>query len=338
MQIIQNYPLKYLNTFGIQARAAFFTELQSEHDIKTFLHTSACRDIPLLILGGGSNVLLTKDFDGCVAHVNNKGIEVTAESEEYVMVAAAAGELWENLIAFCMEHNYGGLENLSGIPGTVGSCPIQNIGAYGVEVKDCIAEVHAYMLDDCSKRILMAEECGFGYRDSIFKRELKGKVLIEKVVFCLSKQPEFKLSYKGVLEEVMRMSQGEIHIRMVSEAIKQIRGGKIPDTITLGSAGSFFKNPCVDKRKMDELLKEFHEISYYKNNEDNFKLAAAWMIEQCGWKGHRKGDAGVNATQPLILVNYGNASGQEILDLSMEIQKSVEEKFGVHLEAEVNIV
>jgi UDP-N-acetylmuramate dehydrogenase len=338
MQLLQDYPLKHLNTFGIQARAAFFTELQSEYDITTFLHTSACRDFPLLILGGGSNVLLTRDFEGCVVHVNNKGIEVIGEDDEMVVVEAAAGELWENLIAFCIEHNYGGLENLSGIPGTVGSSPIQNIGAYGVEVKDCISEVHVFMLDDCSKRILTVEECRFGYRDSIFKRELKGKVLIEKVVFCLSKEPEFKLSYKGVLEEVILISPEQINIKAVSDAIKNIRGSKIPDTTELGSAGSFFKNPCVSKRKMDELIAEFHDISYFKNNEDNFKLAAAWMIEQCGWKGYRKGDAGVNATQPLILVNYGNASGREIFELSVEIQKSVEEKFGVHLEAEVNII
>ncbi len=338
MQIFQDYPLKNLNTFGIQAKAAFFTELHSEYDFKDFMINSALRAIPLLILGGGSNVLLTKDFDGCVVHVNNKGIEVIGEDEDVVLVEAAAGELWENLIAFCIRHNYGGLENLSGIPGTVGSSPIQNIGAYGVEVKDCIAEVHVFMLDDSSKKILLTEECRFGYRDSIFKRELKGKVLIEKVVYCLSKQPEFNLSYKGVLEEVMRISQGEINIRTVSEAIQHIRGSKIPDTIELGSAGSFFKNPCVGKKKMDELLKEFHKISYYKNNEDSFKLAAAWLIEQCGWKGYRKGDAGVNPTQPLILVNYGHASGQEILDLSVEIQKSVEEKFGVWLEAEVNII
>ena len=338
MQIIQNYGLKKLNTFGIDVKASFFVALYSSNDFEEFMKQSALRDVPLLILGGGSNVLLTEDFKGCVVHVNNKGIAVVGENEEVVLVEAAAGVLWEELIAFCTENNYGGLENLSGIPGTAGSSPIQNIGAYGAEVKDCVAEVHAYMLDDNSKRILSKEECNFGYRDSIFKNELKGKVLIEKVVYCLTKLPEFNLSYKGVSEEVMRTSPDKIDIRAVSEAIQRIRRSKMPDLSEVGSAGSFFKNPVVDSSKMEVLLGKFPDISYYAGEAGRFKLAAAWLIEQCGWKGYRKGDAGVNPSQALILVNYGKATGKEILTLSEDIRSSVEQKFGVSLEAEVNII
>jgi UDP-N-acetylmuramate dehydrogenase len=338
MQISQNYPLKHLNTFCISANAAFFVAIRTENDINDFLLSTSLKNIPLLILGGGSNVLFTKDFDGCVVHMDTKGISVTAEDDDYVILEAAAGEKWENLIEFCVEHNYGGLENLSGIPGNVGSSPIQNIGAYGAEVKNCIFEVHTIDLTDGSRKEYVADECRFGYRDSIFKHELKGKVLIEKVVFYLSKKPEFNLCYKGVEEEVKRISPDNVNIKAISAAIQNIRKAKIPDTQTVGSAGSFFKNPFVNNKEMDVLLSSFPDISYNKTDENCYKLAAAWMIEQCGWKGYRKGDASVNENQPLILVNYGKASGSEILELSVQIRESVAEKFGIELEEEVNIV
>jgi len=338
MQITENYPLKQLNTFGIKARAAFFTELHDENDISEFLHRTKFRDLPLLMLGGGSNLLFTRDFEGLVVHINHKGIRVIREDVNYVFVEAAAGEKWEDLIAYCIANNYGGLENLSGIPGNVGSSPIQNIGAYGVEVKDCISEVHVFNPVDGYKSVINAEECRFGYRDSIFKRELKGKVMIDKVVFCLSKKPDFNLCYKGVEEEVGRISPNNTDIKAVSQAIQNIRKSKIPDTEEVGSAGSFFKNPFVDKTELERLSSQFPQIPFYKNDDGTFKLAAAWLIEQCGWKGYRKGDAGVNGSQPLILVNYGNATGQEIFALSVEIRKSVNDRFGVELETEVNII
>lgn len=338
MQILKDFPLKHLNTFGIAARAEFYIELSSENDIKTFLHTTACRKLPLLIIGGGSNILLTKNFAGCVVHINTKGITLVAEDDSIVLIEVAAGEKWESLIEYCVNNNYYGLENLSGIPGQVGSSPIQNIGAYGVEVKDSIFEVHTIDLDDRSKKVFTADECRFGYRDSIFKQELKGKVLIEKVVFQLSKQSKVNLSYKGVKEEVQRISPDKVDLKSVSQAILNIRKNKIPDVKDIGSAGSFFKNPIIKKEQMDYLVSKFPDISYYKLNNDNYKLAAAWLIEQCGWKGYRKGDAGVNDKQPLILVNYGNATGKEIIELSQEIQRSVFEKFKVSLETEVNII
>ncbi len=338
MQIIPNYRLKNLNSFGIDAKAAFFAEIECEQDLFSFLAWYELHKMSLQILGGGSNILFTKDFDGCVVYVNHKGIELIDENDESVFIEVAAGENWDDLISYCIEHNYGGLENLSGIPGKVGSSPIQNIGAYGVEVKDSIFCVHTIDLEDGLKRVFRVEACGLGYRESVFKNALKGKVLIEKVVYKLSKHAVFNLSYKGVEEEVKRVSGGEVTIKAVREAIKNIRNSKIPDTNEVGSAGSFFKNPIISKAKMEELVARFPDIAYHKVDEEHFKPAAAWMIEQCGWKGFREGDAGVNDKQALILVNYGEAKGEEILKLGLRIQESVMEKFGIGLEMEVGVV
>ena len=338
MQLLQNYQLKQLNTFGIDVRADFFIRLGSESEIDRFITSEICRQNRLLIMGGGSNILFTRDFRGCIVHINNKGIVKIDENPHYVLIEAAAGEKWEDLIDFCIQYNYGGLENLSGIPGNVGSSPIQNIGAYGVEAKDSIFQVHTISIGDGTKKIFSAAECRFGYRDSIFKQELKGKVIITKVVFRLSRQPVFNLSYAGVKEELQRISPDKTDLKTISKAIVNIRSNKIPDIKEAGSAGSFFKNPYVCKSEIDVLISRFPEISYFKLNEDTYKLAAAWMIEQCGWKGYRKGDAGVNEKQPLILVNYGKATGSEIFDLSHQIQQSVKDTFNIELEPEVNII
>ena len=290
-----------------------------------------------MFLGSGSNVLFTQDFDGYVVRVVSKDIKIISESDDECFVEVAAGEEWDDLIQFCIQHNLYGLENLSGIPGTVGSSPIQNIGAYGVEVKDSIHQVHAVRLDDFEELHLKNSDCMFGYRDSIFKNELKANVFIASVVFRLSKQECFALDYSGVAEEVKRISPHKTDLKAVSNAIKNIRNSKIPDPTLVGSAGSFFKNPIVDITKLNQLLVEFPSLIYYKVTEQTFKLAAAWLIEQCGWKGYRQGDFGVNQLQPLILVNYGDASGKDILLLSQQMQQSVFAKFGIELHPEVNI-
>ncbi len=337
MQFAENVELKMLNSFGVKAKARFYAELHVVAELKQFASIIQDNPKPLLFLGSGSNVLFTQDFDGYVVRVASKGIKMVSETDDECLVEAAAGEGWDDLIQFCIQHNLYGLENLSGIPGTVGSSPIQNIGAYGVEVADSIHQVHAVRLDDFEELHLKNCDCLFGYRDSIFKNELKAKVFIASVVFRLSKQERFALDYKGVADEVKRISPHKTDLKAVSIAIKNIRNSKIPDPTLVCSAGSFFKNPMVDVAKLNQLLVEFPSLIYYKVTEQSFKLAAAWLIEQCGWKGYRQGDFGVNQLQPLILVNYGDASGKDILLLSQQMQQSVFTKFGIELHPEVNI-
>ena len=337
MQFAENVELKMLNSFGVKAKARFYAELHTTEELKQIAIIIDDNPKPLLFLGNGSNVLFTQDFDGYVVRVASKGIKIVSETDDECIVEAAAGEEWDDLIQFCIQHNLYGLENLSGIPGTVGSSPIQNIGAYGVEVKDSIHQVHVVRLDDFEELHLKNSDCMFGYRDSIFKNELKAKVYIASVVFRLSKQERFALDYKGVADEVKRISPHKTDLKAVSIAIKNIRNSKIPDPSLVGSAGSFFKNPMVDVAKLNQLREEFPNLIYYKVTEQSFKLAAAWLIEQCCWKGYRQGDFGVNELQPLILVNYGDASGLDILLLSQQMQQSVFAKFGIELHPEVNI-
>ncbi len=338
MQFEDNVELKMLNTFGVNAKARFYSELHAKDDLKQIATIIDDNPKPLLFLGGGSNVLFTQDFDGYVVQVVSKGIRIVSESENECFVEATAGEVWDDLVRFCIHHNLYGLENLSGIPGTVGSSPIQNIGAYGVEVKECIHQVNAVRLDDFEELQLMNKDCLFGYRDSIFKGALKGKIFIDSVVFCLSKIAHFTLNYGCIADEIKRISPNITDLKAVSNAIVNIRNSKIPDPKLIGSAGSFFKNPMVDSHKLNQLISEFPNLIYYKITEQSFKLAAAWLIEQCGWKGFRKGNFGVNQLQPLILVNYGDASGQDILHLSHQMQQSVFTKFGIELHPEVNIL
>jgi len=337
MQIFEHFGLKKFNTFGIDALARLFTEIQCPADYEDLLRFYQEVKLPLLPLGCGSNILFTKNFDGLVAKISTKGIKKIAEDDDTATIDVAAGELWEDLIKYCIKEQLHGLENLSGIPGQAGSSPIQNIGAYGVEVKNCIWEVYAISTEDGEKLRFSNSDCRFGYRDSIFKRELKGKVIITNVVFCLSKKIKFMLEYGGVAEEVKRISATP-DLAAVSKAISTIRDKKIPNPKDIGSAGSFFKNPVVEKEPFEELLARYPDISHYPATDGRHKLAAAWLIDRCGWKGYRKGDAGVNDKQALILVNYGQAAGAEILQLAQQIQDSVHDKFGVFLETEVNIL
>ncbi|HNW89244.1 MAG TPA: UDP-N-acetylmuramate dehydrogenase [Bacteroidales bacterium] len=338
MQFFENFNLKKFNTFGITAYARWFGEVSNQNDFDELLNFYHETKMSLLPLGCGSNILFTNNYEGLVAKISTKGIRKVSEDENTATIDVAAGELWDDVIKFCITEELYGLENLSGIPGQAGSSPIQNIGAYGTEVKNCIKEVYAMSIDDGSLLRFSNRECQFGYRDSIFKREMKGKAIITHVLFSLSKTPEFHLDYGGVAEEVGRLSNNNPDIATVSKAICNIRDSKIPNPTEIGSAGSFFKNPQIPNEQFVQLIAQFPCMPHYPAADNRHKLAAAWLIDQCGWKGYRKGDAGVNNKQPLILVNYGNAGGSDIIELSRQIQDSILEKFGVYLETEVNIL
>jgi UDP-N-acetylmuramate dehydrogenase len=339
MQIQENISLKPYNTFGINATAKYFTAFTSVNDVEElFAFYSKNKLTNTLILGGGSNILLTQNFNGLVAKNDMQGIEVVKEDAQHVYVKAAAGENWHRLVLYCIKNNYAGVENLSLIPGNVGASPMQNIGAYGVEIKDVFHELEGYNIEDKKVTTFSNKDCEFGYRESIFKRKYKDKFIITTVTFRLNKVPVFNTSYGAIQQELEKMGATELSIAAISQAVINIRESKLPNPAEIGNAGSFFKNPAVTKEKFEMLKIEFPNIVGYPVNDKEVKLAAGWLIEQCGWKGYRKGDAGCHAKQALVLVNYGNANGIDIYNLSTEIMNSVEEKFGVFLEREVNII
>jgi len=338
MLIEENVSLKNYHTFGIDVKARYLIHCSHIHDICDAIHFQKQQNRPLLILGGGSNLLFTKDFEGLVLKVNLLGKEKIQEIGDYVWVRAAAGENWHDFVQYCIANNWGGLENLSLIPGTVGAAPMQNIGAYGVEIKETFAYLDAYHIASGQIHRFGNAECKFGYRESIFKNELKNQYIILAVVFKLSKKPKLNFSY-GDIQNVLKNKNQVPSIANISEAVIEIRKSKLPNPAEIGNAGSFFKNPFVAKTHLQELQKEYPSMPFYATEtEDTFKVPAAWLIEQCGWKGYREGDAGVHSRQALVLVNYGNAQGKEIADLSEKIKKSVQEKFGIALHTEVNIV
>jgi UDP-N-acetylmuramate dehydrogenase len=337
MEILEDYSLKPYNTFGIDVRARYFTEALSEEDIVKLAKNLREDFHPLLILGGGSNILFTKDYPGTVMKISTKGMSVIKEDDDSVWVKAEAGENWDDLVKYCVEQGWGGLENLSAIPGNAGTCPVQNIGAYGVEIKDTFDELEAFDLISKEKKNFRNEECEFGYRESIFKLKHKGRFIILNVTFRLSKKPRLSLDYGNIGEELTTMNVIHPEIADVRKAVCSIRARKLPDPAVMGNAGSFFKNPVILQDQFEVLKNSFPGLVSFPQ-DGKIKLAAAWMIEQCGWKGKRIGNAGVHATQPLVLVNHGNAKGSELLSLGEEIKKSVLERFGVTLETEVNVI
>jgi UDP-N-acetylmuramate dehydrogenase len=290
------------------------------------------------ILGGGSNILFTKDFDGHVLKNDIRGIAKINEDDEYVYVRVGAGENWHQFVLFCIKNNWQGIENLSLIPGNVGASPMQNIGAYGVEIRELFLELNAFHVHEKSIHKFNLRDCQFGYRESVFKKNHKDQFVILDVTYRLNKTPRFNTSYGAVEKELQRMKVHDLSAAAISQAIINIRTSKLPDPAAIGNAGSFFKNPSVSKEKFAALKTEFENIIGFENSEGSIKLAAGWLIEQCGWKGFRKGDAGCYDKQALVLVNYGGATGAEIYNLSEEIRQSVIEKFGVALEREVNII
>lgn len=337
MQIFTNYSLKNIHTFGTDISAQYFTEINSIDEFKELQQNLVYKKNALLILGGGSNLLFTKNYEGLVIKNNLKGIEVILQDEDHVYVKVAAGENWHKFVLWCVATNYGGVENLSLIPGCVGASPMQNIGAYGVEIKDVCHQVYAIDLQTGEEKTFSNADCKFGYRESVFKNIYKNKYLITAVVFKLNKKPVFNTSYGAIEQELQAMSIAQPTIKTISDAVINIRRAKLPDPAKLGNAGSFFKNPEVNKQKHDALKQQFPKLIAYPLDNGNYKLAAGWLIEQCGFKGQRIGDAGVHANQALVLVNYGAASGNDIYALSQQIISTVRITFEVTLEREVNI-
>ena len=332
----ENISLKPFTTFAVDAKARFFIELFSQEEIISFLGVSRSEHRPLLILGGGSNILFTKDFPGTVLKIAVRGIDILSEDNDHVYIRASAGENWDNFTRYTVEKGWGGLENLSLIPGNVGTSPVQNIGAYGTELKDVLHSVEAIDIETARKRSFSAEECGLKYRDSIFKKDLKGRFIIVSCTYRLSKEPMVNLSYKALRVELETMTVRNPSIQDVRNAVIGIRRRKLPDPAMIGNAGSFFKNPSVSAEDLEKLKGKYPGIAFYQQ-ADGYKVPAAWLIEQCGWKGKRFGDAGVHVNHPLVLVNYGSASGEEIMALANMIRDSVFERFGIFLEEEVNI-
>lgn len=338
MIVHENYSLKTLNTFGIDAYSKYFVQASSIAEFQEIIASIAYKSTPKLILGGGSNILFTQNFDGLVLKNNLKGISIVKETDEYYYVKAAAGEVWHGFVQYCVEHNFAGLENLSLIPGNVGASPMQNIGAYGVEIKDCFYELEALHIQDNTLHVFNNTDCKFGYRESVFKREYKNQYIIVSVTFKLLKKPNLNTSYGAIEKELEVMGVQVPSIQAISKAVCNIRSSKLPNPAEIGNAGSFFKNPEVGINKLNSLKTQFPDLVSYDLPNGNAKLAAGWLIEQCGWKGKTIGDAGVHKLQALVLVNYKNATGAEILGLSQQIMDSVNKTFGVQLEREVNII
>jgi UDP-N-acetylmuramate dehydrogenase len=342
MNIQENFALKAFNTFGIDAKAKYFSSFQSLNELEEVLTFNQSSGFPLptstLILGGGSNILFTKHFDGLVLKNELKGIEPVKEDEDHVYLKSGAGEKWHAFVQYCIQKNLAGVENLSLIPGNVGASPMQNIGAYGVEIKDVFHSLEAFHIRDKKIVKFSLSDCEFGYRESVFKGKYKNQFVITSVTYKLNKNPVFNTSYGAIRQELEEMGVSELSIASISAAVIRIRSSKLPDPAVIGNAGSFFKNPEISNEEFISLKNEFPAIVGYDLQNGKTKLAAGWLIEQCGWKGFRKGDAGCHSKQALVLVNYGNAKGNEIYELSTNIIESVKEKFGVALQREVNII
>lgn len=333
--IINNQNLASMNTFGMQVSAERFAVFRNLNDLSKL---QLKNEKNLFVLGGGSNVLLTKDFSGLVVKNEITGINIEQEDTDTVTVKVGAGENWHEFVTYCIQNNWGGIENLSLIPGNVGASPMQNIGAYGVEIKDVFVSLEAYEISTGKLIVFDKEACQFGYRESVFKRALKGKYIITSVTFQLHKKPVIKTSYGAIQSELEKMGVTTPTIKDVSDAVIAIRRSKLPDPKVLGNAGSFFKNPVLAREVLAQIEKQYTEVPHYPIDDNHVKIPAGWLIEKAGWKGRRFDNYGVHQYQALVLVNYGGAKGEDILELSSAIIQDVNDKFGVMLEREVNIL
>lgn len=338
MQIRKNVPLREMNTFHVNAMAQYFAAFTHTEELLELLKVKKEAE-RLMILGGGSNILFTKDYDGWILKNEIAGIEILRQDDQYVWIQAGGGVNWHQLVLFSVNRGWGGLENLSLIPGCTGAAPIQNIGAYGAELKDVFYELEALHLQEKMIRKFSRSQCRFGYRDSIFKNNYKGQYAILNITLQLYKEPVLNTSYGAIRQELEKRHVHEIGVKAVSDAVINIRKSKLPDPGVLGNGGSFFKNPVIPKRQFKLLQQQYGaEIPFFVPGPDDIKIPAAWLIEQCGYKGYRKGDAGCHEKQPLVLVNYGSASGEDILDLSAEIMEAVNKRYGILLEREINVL
>ncbi|RXM43489.1 UDP-N-acetylmuramate dehydrogenase [Flavobacterium sp. YO64] len=337
MEIQSNFSLKNYNTFGIEAKAKKFIAVHSIAELKSIL--SANKNEEKFILGGGSNMLLTKDIEALVIHIDLKGKKIIKEDDDFVWVESQAGETWHDFVLWTIDNNFGGLENMSLIPGNVGTTPVQNIGAYGTEIKDTFVSCETMNIATQEMKTFTNAECNFGYRESIFKNEVKDQFIITSVIYKLTKRNhKINTSYGDILAELAKKNITEPTLKEISNAVIAIRQSKLPDPKELGNSGSFFKNPILLKSDFKKIHQKFPAMKFYEVSETEVKVPAGWLIEQAGLKGKRFGEAGVHKNQALVLVNYGNATGQEILAVSKEVQKTVFETFGIHIEAEVNVI
>ncbi|WP_281637455.1 UDP-N-acetylmuramate dehydrogenase [Flavobacterium marginilacus] len=337
MEILNNFSLKNYNTFGIEAKAEQFAAVHSLAELKSILEQN--KNKKKFILGGGSNMLLTKNIEALVIHIDLKGKKIIKQDADFVWIEGQAGENWHQFVLWNIEQNFGGLENMSLIPGNVGTTPVQNIGAYGTEIKDTFISCEAIHIETQEIKTFTKEECNFGYRESIFKNEVKDQYIITSVVFKLTKQNhKINTSYGDILAELAKNNITSPGLKDVSNAVIAIRKSKLPDPAELGNSGSFFKNPILLKSNFEPIHQKFPEMRFFDISETEVKVPAGWLIEQAGLKGKRFGDAGVHKNQALVLVNYGGATGQEILNVSKTVQETVFETFGIHIEAEVNII
>ena len=344
MKIEENKSITDLNTFGVAATAKYFTVVRSMAEVAALAGDRRFSGEKKLVLGGGSNILLTGDFDGCVVKNAIPGIEKVSETGTDVIIKAGAGEVWHDLVLWCIEKDYGGLENLSLIPGLTGAAPIQNIGAYGVELRETFHELEAIEIRSLAPVKFSAAECSFGYRDSVFKAKFRGQFLITSVSLKLTKLSapgcayRFRTEYGDLRRTLEEMKVKDLSLKAVSEAVCRIRRAKLPDPKEIGNAGSFFKNPSISESQFKALASVYPKMPHFFQKNGTVKIPAGWLIEQCGWKGKRAGRAGSHKDQALVLVNYGGATGKEILELSEAIRRSVKERFGIELFPEVNVV
>lgn len=337
MTIQQDVSLKPYNTFGIEAKATWYVDIKDVDTLKTVLHSNQSK--PLFILGGGSNILLTQNINALVLHINLKGISVKTETNEYAIIEAKAGENWHNFVLWCLEHNYGGVENLSLIPGNIGTAPIQNIGAYGVELKDVFYSCEAINIETQKTKTFTLKDCKFAYRESVFKQELKGKYIITSVCLKLTKKThKLHVGYGAITSELTNLKIKNPTLKDISKAVINIRQSKLPDPKIIGNSGSFFKNPIISKSNFLELQNVFADVPHYVVSDSEIKIPAGWLIETAGFKGKRFKDYGVHNKQALVLVNYGGANGNDIYKLAQLIQKTILRLFNIKIETEVNII
>ena len=338
MNIIENYPLLKLNTFGIDVKAKYFTSINTINELIEVTKTNVFKDLELLILGGGSNILLTKDFDGLVILNNIKGKEIIDQNQQSIFLKIGAGENWHELVMYCVDNGWGGIENLSLIPGNTGTAPMQNIGAYGVEIKETFIELEALEISSGKIVKFNNSDCEFGYRESVFKNKMKNQYIILNITLELKKNPVLNINYGDVKAILESQNIKNPAIKEVSNAIISIRQSKLPDPKKIGNSGSFFKNPIVSLNQLELIKKKYPNVVNYEINENEFKIAAGWLIERAGWKGKKFNNYGIHEKQALVLVNYGLANGMEIFELSEKIILDIKDKFGITLEREVNII
>ena len=337
MEIQHNISLKKYNTFGIEAKAKQFAAVHSTEELKVILKEN--KEQKKFILGGGSNMLLTKDVDALVIHIDLKGKKIIDENEDFVWVESQAGENWHEFVLWTIDQNFGGMENMSLIPGNVGATPVQNIGAYGTEIKNTFVSCEAMTIENQEMKTFLREDCHFGYRESVFKNDARNKYVITSVIFKLTKHNhKINISYGDITAELAKKNINNPSLKEVSNAVIAIRQSKLPDPKVLGNSGSFFKNPVLLKSDFEKIHQHFPEMKYFDISDTEVKVPAGWLIEQAGFKGKRFGDAGIHKNQALVLVNYGNATGQEILAVSKNIQDTIFKTFGIHIEAEVNVI